>query len=131
MGFYSAEADIAGGQLGMGSFALGTQYTQTSSEKRPEISTRKPCGNGANLGPKLVPYRPPIWGFREAKATDSTGLLVGAVGIEIASLLSKSTRANGVAPPPDPNWSLLEPDLAGGGSGNSTPSRTSERKRPS
>ncbi len=36
--------------------------------------------------------------------------LVGVVGIEIASLLSESNKANGVAPPPYPNWSLLEPD---------------------
>jgi hypothetical protein len=41
MDLYSAQADIAAGQLGMGPFPLGTQYTQTSSEKRPEISTRK------------------------------------------------------------------------------------------
>jgi hypothetical protein len=34
--------------------------------------------------------------------------MVGAVGIEIASLLSKSNKENGVAPPPFPNWSLLE-----------------------
>jgi hypothetical protein len=34
--------------------------------------------------------------------------LVGAVGIEIASLTSKSFRGNGVAPPPHSNWSLLE-----------------------
>ena len=52
MGLYSAQADIAVGQLGMGPFPLGTQYTQTSFEKRPEISTRKtvqtvhqPCTN--------------------------------------------------------------------------------------
>jgi len=31
------------------------------------------------------------------------------VGIEIASLTSKSFEDNGVAPPPNPNWSLLEP----------------------
>jgi hypothetical protein len=36
-------------------------------------------------------------------------VLVGAVGIEIASLTSKSFRGNGVAPPPHSNWSLLEP----------------------
>jgi len=36
--------------------------------------------------------------------------LVGAVGIEIASLLSKSNKENGVAPPPFSNWSLLEPN---------------------
>jgi hypothetical protein len=35
-------------------------------------------------------------------------LLVGAVGIEIASLLSKSNKGNDVAPPPHSNWSLLE-----------------------
>ena len=35
--------------------------------------------------------------------------LVGAAGIEIASLLSKSNRENGVAPPSHSNWSLLEP----------------------
>jgi len=35
--------------------------------------------------------------------------LVGAVGIEIASLTSKSFIINGVAPPPHPNWSFLEP----------------------
>jgi len=39
-------------------------------------------------------------------------LLVGAVGIEIASLKSKSRKRNGVAPPPLSNWSLLEPSLA-------------------
>jgi hypothetical protein len=36
-------------------------------------------------------------------------LVVGAVGIEIASLLSKSNKENGVVPPPYSNWSLLEP----------------------
>jgi hypothetical protein len=35
--------------------------------------------------------------------------LVGAVGIEIASLTYKSNKENGVAPPPHSNWSLLEP----------------------
>jgi hypothetical protein len=35
--------------------------------------------------------------------------LVGAVGVEFASLHSKSRRGNGVAPPPLFNWSLLEP----------------------
>jgi len=39
----------------------------------------------------------------------STSCLVGAVGIEIASLLSKSNRGNGVAPPPRSNWCLMEP----------------------
>ena len=34
-------------------------------------------------------------------------------GIEIASLLSKSNKGNGVAPPPHSNWSLLEPWHAG------------------
>jgi hypothetical protein len=43
------------------------------------------------------------------RATDSTGLLVGAVGIEIASLTSKSFNTNGVAPPPLSNWSHVEP----------------------
>jgi len=38
-------------------------------------------------------------------------LLVGAVGIEIASLHSKSRKRNGVAPPPLSNWNLLEPSL--------------------
>ena len=38
--------------------------------------------------------------------------LVGAVGIEIESLLSKSNKGNGVAPPPHSNWSLLEPTRA-------------------
>src|SRR5258708_7220054 len=49
----------------------------------PDRSVRK---FGANLGPKLGPFRPPICGSREAKATDSTGLLVGAVGIEFTVL---------------------------------------------
>ncbi len=31
------------------------------------------------------------------------------VGIEIESLLSKSNKENGVAPPPHSNWSLMEP----------------------
>jgi len=35
--------------------------------------------------------------------------MVGAVGIEIASLLSKPNKESGVAPPPYSNWSLLEP----------------------
>jgi hypothetical protein len=34
------------------------------------------------LGAKTRAFEAPIWGSREAKATDSTGLLVGAVGIE-------------------------------------------------
>ena len=34
---------------------------------------------------------------------------VGAVGIEIASLIYKSFKRNGVAPPPKFNWRLLEP----------------------
>jgi hypothetical protein len=38
-------------------------------------------------------------------------VLVGAVGIEIASLLSKSDKGNGVAPPPHSNWSLMEPSF--------------------
>jgi hypothetical protein len=38
--------------------------------------------------------------------------MVGAVGIEIASLLNKSNKDNGVAPPPLINWSLLEPGLS-------------------
>ena len=38
--------------------------------------------------------------------------MVGAVGIEIASLLSKPNKGNGVAPPPHSNWSLLEPTPA-------------------
>jgi hypothetical protein len=41
--------------------------------------------------------------------------LVGAVGIEIASLTSKSFRENGVAPPPHSNWSRLEPCQTGDG----------------
>jgi hypothetical protein len=36
-------------------------------------------------------------------------VLVGVVGIEIASLFSKSNKDNGVASPPRFNWSLLEP----------------------
>jgi hypothetical protein len=48
---------------------------------------------------------------REAKATDSTGPLGGAVGIEIASLTSKSFIGNGVAPPLKSDWRLLEPIL--------------------
>jgi hypothetical protein len=32
--------------------------------------------------------------------SEQIGWLVGAVGIEIASLLSKSNKGNGVAPPP-------------------------------
>jgi hypothetical protein len=36
-------------------------------------------------------------------------LLIGAVGIEFASLTSKSSKAKGVAPPPCSNWSLMEP----------------------
>src|ERR1700674_8235 len=32
-----------------------------------------------------------------------------AVGIEIASLTSKSFNGNGVAPPPTSNWSHVEP----------------------
>jgi hypothetical protein len=39
--------------------------------------------------------------------------LVGAVGIEIASLLSKSNNGNGVARPPYSNWILLEPSGIG------------------
>jgi hypothetical protein len=35
--------------------------------------------------------------------------LVGAVGIEIASLTVKSFNINGVAPPPYSNSSLMEP----------------------
>jgi len=37
------------------------------------------------------------------------GIAVGAVGIEIASLLNESNKDNGVAQPPHSNWSLLEP----------------------
>jgi hypothetical protein len=37
--------------------------------------------------------------------------MVGAVGIEVASLNYKSFKANGVAPPPCSNWSLMEPNL--------------------
>jgi hypothetical protein len=33
---------------------------------------------------------------------------VRAVGIEIASLIYKSVKVNGVAPPPKSNWSQLE-----------------------
>jgi hypothetical protein len=33
---------------------------------------------------------------------------VEAVGVEIASLLYKASKGNGVAPPPPSNWSLLE-----------------------
>jgi hypothetical protein len=53
------------------------------------------------LGPNL--------GFSGSKTrtTDSTGLLVGVVRIEIASLTSKSSKRNGVAPPSHSNWSLL------------------------
>ncbi len=50
--------------------------------------------------------------FRESwrvRPTDSTGLMVGAVGIEIESLHPKSRKRNDVAPPPLFNWSLLEP----------------------
>jgi hypothetical protein len=36
-------------------------------------------------------------------------MILGAVGIEIAPLLLKSNKENGVAPPPLSNWSLLEP----------------------
>jgi hypothetical protein len=43
------------------------------------------------------------------RRSEQMGWLVGAVGIEIASLTSKSIRGNGVAPPPHSNWSLLEP----------------------
>jgi len=32
--------------------------------------------------------------------------------IEIASLTSKSSKRNGVAPPSHSNWSLLEPTLS-------------------
>jgi hypothetical protein len=42
----------------------------------------------------------PNLGSRGAKATDSTGLLVGAVGIEIAPPKNKSWVVKGVAPPP-------------------------------
>jgi hypothetical protein len=35
--------------------------------------------------------------------------LVGAVGMEFASLLSKSNEENGVAPPPHSNWYQLVP----------------------
>jgi hypothetical protein len=45
--------------------------------------------------------------------TENKTGLVGAVGIEIASLTSKSFEENGVALPPNPNWSLLEPRLGG------------------
>ena len=46
------------------------------------------------------------------KATGPEVNPVGAAGIEIASLLSKSNKGNGVAPPPHSNWSLLEPTRA-------------------
>lgn len=36
---------------------------------------------------------------------------MGVVGIEIATLTTKSFKRNGVAPPPCSNWSLLEPNL--------------------
>jgi hypothetical protein len=39
------------------------------------------------------------------------GILGRAMGIEIACLTCKSFKANGVAPPPHSNWSLLEPNL--------------------
>jgi hypothetical protein len=38
--------------------------------------------------------------------------MVEAVGIEIASLLSKSNKGNSVAPPPHSNWSLMGPTPA-------------------
>jgi len=38
-------------------------------------------------------------------------MLVGAVGIEIASLLSKPNKGNGVAPAALPNWCHLVPCL--------------------
>jgi hypothetical protein len=43
---------------------------------------------------------------------ESKRKLVGAVGIEIASLLSKSNKGNSVAPPPHSNWSRMEPTTA-------------------
>jgi hypothetical protein len=49
---------------------------------------------------------------------------VGAVGIEIASLTSKSFIGNGVEPPLKSNWCLLEPK-------RSRSSRKSEKVRPS
>ena len=41
--------------------------------------------------------------------SEQMGWLVGAVGIEIASLTSKSFSRNGLAPPPHSIWSRLEP----------------------
>ena len=45
----------------------------------------------------------------ERRSIESSRLLVGAVGIEIASLTSKSFNENGVALPPSSNWSRVEP----------------------
>ena len=42
----------------------------------------------------------------------SKKLMVGAVGIEISSLLSKSIKENGVAPPPHSKWCQLAPSAA-------------------
>jgi len=41
----------------------------------------------------------------------STSCMVGAVGIEIASLTHKSKKGNGVAPPPHSNWCQLVPTV--------------------
>jgi len=42
----------------------------------------------------------------EAETLGNIGDLVGAAGTEFASLLAKSNKDNGVAPPPRSNWSL-------------------------
>jgi hypothetical protein len=58
---------------------------------------------GQSYGPPVLNRVP-----RRVRATDSTGLLVGAEGIEFATQQSRSRERNAVAPPPLLNWSLLE-----------------------
>jgi len=66
--------------------------------------------NGPRL--RLIPFFEPPFAASSSYSAQM-GQSLRAVEIEIASLTSKSFEHNGVAPPPNPNWSLLEPCLGG------------------
>jgi len=57
---------------------------------------------GRNLGAKLTPLRCEIRKSWRVRPTDSTGLMAGAVGIETASLTSKSRQRKALRTAPYP-----------------------------
>jgi len=64
-------------------------------------------GQGSTIGIDVSPER--FWFVVTEDSREQKSESGGTVGIEIASLTSKSFRENGIAPLPLSNWSLLEP----------------------